>query len=391
MSNNKAPLWVCAMVFVCGVLAYAVTGTIDVLSAVATTIDSVFTAVKAAGMFLFSGVAIGVASLAGFCFRSRKRLVGFALLAFVMPFMCYSMQNGIRYVGGQSTAKARLVEARRQQNVDLANLQNQQAIEGRAWLRRTYTQTKDKSEKDKLLAQAVAPVELKAANIEAEIPDAGASVLADIFHVDEATVEKWSAIAFPVLLVLAKVFAPLIAFTFWPVRKAETFSKIEAPTGSDKQSSGKHSSGGEIIDFPLTGKGKQPPPKLSSEPVETLAKTMHAPSIEIIDFPLVGKGKACRPTAANDATISDEAQQREKLSTSIRREEALLDLRNVIAQSGDVPSQRTLSIRWGVREGTVSKWCAHWERSGKVSRRKSGKCQEVQLAQFAILHPAGRA
>jgi hypothetical protein len=187
-----------------------------------------------------------------------------------------------------------------------------------------------------------------------------------------------------------------------------------------------------VIDFPLTGKASKAPntfsSTLSSEPAEKSGKTTHGAPVEIVDFPGVEKGKACLPTAANDATIFDEARplidperriagnsdgksdgklstlstntpippastngKLSKLSTSITREEALADLRKVMALSGDVPSQRTLSIRWGVREGTVSKWCGRWERAGKISRRKSGKCREVQPMQFASLHEAGSA
>jgi hypothetical protein len=246
--KNEAPLWVCAMVFVCGILAYAVTGTIDVLYAVSTTIDSVFTAGKAAGMVICSAFAIGLASLAGFCFRSRKCWIGLALLVSVIPFMAYSMHNGVRYVGGQSMVKEKLTEARRQQSVDLANLKNRQATENRDWLRRTYLQTKDKTEKDKLLAQAVAPIELTTPTIEAEMPDAGAEVLADILHVDKATVEKWSTAAFPVLLVLAKVLGPLIGSAFWPQRKLETAKG--GSTGGDRNIGNSGNSSGEIIQFP---------------------------------------------------------------------------------------------------------------------------------------------
>jgi hypothetical protein len=226
------------------------------------------------------------------------------------------------------------------------------------------------------------------------MPDAGASVLAAIFHVNEATVEMASAMAFPILLVIGKVLGPLIGFAFWPIRKAETLCKSD--TGGGKHPGKQHHFGsGEIIDFPLAGKERQATSnilsgklscKLSSETAEASGKATHDAGGEIIDFP--GKGEAF-PTAADDGNLSDNAFPR-KLS---KRDEAFADLRKVMAQSGDVPSQRTLSNRWRVSEGTVSKWCKHWESSGKVCRRKNGKCQEVLegFASFASLHEAGTA
>jgi hypothetical protein len=134
--NIEAPRWICALLVICGIMAYFVTATVDVLYAVSTAIDSVGMAVKAAGMCLLSGFAIGFASFAGFRFRAQHHVSGLMVLALAVLFMSFSMHNGIRYVGGQSIAKAKLTEASRQQSIDIAYLQNQQAIETQNWLRR---------------------------------------------------------------------------------------------------------------------------------------------------------------------------------------------------------------------------------------------------------------
>src|SRR5262249_10458124 len=212
-------------------------------------------------------------------------------------------------------------------------------------------------------------------------------------------------------------------------RKTETFSKGESSTGGGMGNGGKHTSSGEIIDFPI-GKVSHSAgnyantkncsrlivrqvPKLvlktfsDSESLteESGNNVGKLSSREVTDFPRGGKAKAHFPKADDKLadgkrSLSDDAPtpsmsangKSGKLST-ITREEALADLRKVMAQSGDVPSQRTLSIRWGVREGTISKWCRRWERAGEISRRKSGKCQEVvgEFASLHCLHEAGRA
>jgi hypothetical protein len=49
---------------------------------------------------------------------------------------------------------------------------------------------------------------------------------------------------------------------------------------------------------------------------------------------------------------------------SLSRSEALVDFRAMRS----VPSQKVLAARWGVGEGTVSKWLTAWESEGLVNR-----------------------
>lgn len=55
------------------------------------------------------------------------------------------------------------------------------------------------------------------------------------------------------------------------------------------------------------------------------------------------------------------------------RGEALADFRKVRSCA----SQQFLAGRWGVHEGTVSKWLASWESDGLVSRNRDGKAKPV--------------
>lgn len=69
---------------------------------------------------------------------------------------------------------------------------------------------------------------------------------------------------------------------------------------------------------------------------------------------------------------TDEAS--EKVSTlSLTRDAALEDFRK-LRETG---AQKVLASRWGVTEGTVSKWLATWEGEGLVNRRRSGKERPV--------------
>jgi hypothetical protein len=66
------------------------------------------------------------------------------------------------------------------------------------------------------------------------------------------------------------------------------------------------------------------------------------------------------------STVSMESEESvETLDpVSFGRDEALDDFRNMRS----VPSQKVLANRWGVGEGTVSKWLASWESEGLVGR-----------------------
>jgi hypothetical protein len=442
----ELPRWICAVLVGCGLLAYAITAVFDVFYQISTTINSVGAAGMAAGMCILSGLAVGFASAAGFVFRRQKRLSGLLLLAIAGAFMSYSMANCVGFVASQSLAKAKLTEARRQQNSDLAGLQNQQAIETQNWLKRTYLQTKDKAEKDKLLAQAVAPVELKAANIETVMPDARATVLAAIFHVDEATVQFTLAIMFPVLLVLGKVFGPLIGFALWPIRKPEAST---AGSAGGNRNVGNAGNSGEIVKFPTVSeisawkhqaKSTTSPTSLSDSAanddlMETPLVSVTASNVSntgSIGVSKCGNEFPSRPIVSNGApptltgtvsnvstaqawkhqTISraDETTETSpvsacsgpsvsmvsslvsKISTGrkLTKAEALTDLRKLMAELGAIPSQRVLATRWKVPPGTVSKWCQSWERSGEIGRRSSGNCTEV-VEGFQSVHRPGRA
>jgi hypothetical protein len=188
--SAELPRWICAVLVGCGVLAYIATASIDIYyGGLATTIDNVGIVIQSTSMLVVSGFTLGLASFAGFLLRAGRKIVSVCLLVIATLFMTFSLSNGVGFVASQSVGKAKLLEANQKQAEDLAELQNQQAIETQNWLKRTYLQTKDKADKDKLLAQAVAPVEFKAAKIYTVMADARASVFSQLFGWKQDTVQ----------------------------------------------------------------------------------------------------------------------------------------------------------------------------------------------------------
>jgi ABC-type transport system involved in multi-copper enzyme maturation permease subunit len=219
-TSVELPRWICAVLVGCGVLAYIATVSTDIYyGGLATTIDHVGIAIQSTSMVVVSGFTLGLSSFAGFLLRAGRKFIAVGSLAIATLFMTFSLSNGVGFVASQSIGKAKLLEARQKQAEDLAELQNQHAIENQNWLKRTYLQTKDKVDKDKLLAQAVTPVEFKAAEIDTVMADARASVFSQLFGWKQDTVQMGAAIALPVLLVLGKLLGPLLGFAFWPIRQ----------------------------------------------------------------------------------------------------------------------------------------------------------------------------
>lgn len=60
---------------------------------------------------------------------------------------------------------------------------------------------------------------------------------------------------------------------------------------------------------------------------------------------------------------------------ALTQSQALADFRK-LRRAG---SQQLLASRWGVHEGTVSRWIQSWETSGHVSRNRDGKAKQLAL------------
>ena len=352
-TSVELPRWICAVLVGCGVLAYIAIASIDIYyGGLATTVDNVGIFIQSTSMLVVSGFTLGLGSFAGFLLRAGRWFWAAVLLCIATCFMCYSLSNGVGFVASQSVGKAKLLEANQKQAEDLAELQNQQAIENQNWLKRTYLQAKDKADKDKLLAQAVAPVEFKAPEIKTVMADARASVLSQLFGSKEETVQMVAAIALPVLLVLGKLLGPLLGFAFWPVRHP----KPEQISASDERNSNGTSTGGGRKLLPFTSNSASSANgRFSATKEKTQTDSIAcSPSITPVpSLPLFPPGK------------------------KIRNREALDDLNRLIFEWGSIPSQKLLSERWRRPESTVSRWVKEWETEGKIAKSRDGNCNKL--------------
>jgi hypothetical protein len=68
------------------------------------------------------------------------------------------------------------------------------------------------------------------------------------------------------------------------------------------------------------------------------------------------------------------------------RDDALRDFRTLKASN----SQQFLAERWGVHEGTASKWLGSWAESGAIERHRVGKANRVAAIPQRRALPAPR-
>ena len=62
------------------------------------------------------------------------------------------------------------------------------------------------------------------------------------------------------------------------------------------------------------------------------------------------------------------------------RARAQADVIQLVGRGKPIPSQETLSMRWGVGKGTVSKWLSAMEDDGLIQRETVGRCKAVRAA-----------
>ena len=352
-TSVELPRWICAVLVGCGVLAYIATASIDIYyGGIATTIDKVGILIQSTSMLVVSGFTLGLGSFAGFLLRAGRWFWAAVLLCIATCFMCYSLSNGVGFVASQSVGKAKLLEANQKQAEDLAELQNQQVIENQNWLKRTYLQAKDKADKDKLLAQAVAPVEFKAPEIKTVMADARASVFSQLFGLKQETVQIGAAIALPVLLVLGKLLGPLLGFAFWPI--GQPIPRKISASGEGDSNGTFTGGGGQLLPFPSNSTSSA-----NSRFSATKEKT-HANSIA--SSPTI--------TAVPSRPLFTPAKK-------IRNREALADLNRLMFEWGSIPSQKLLSERWRRPESTVSRWVKEWETEGRIAKSRDGNCNKL--------------
>ena len=121
--------------------------------------------------------------------------------------------------------------------------------------------------------------------------------------------------------------------------------------------------GGVLIAFGAHGNGRKPSAKDSAQA-----------DFDPADIAVL------KATIANDPTPTGNGPKGGNRRKVYTKDAATADVIQLITRKQAIPSQETLSARWGVGKGTVSKWLADMERDGLIVRETVGRCKTVRAA-----------
>lgn len=129
--------------------------------------------------------------------------------------------------------------------------------------------------------------------------------------------------------------------------------------------------GGVLIAFGAHGNGRKPSAKDSAQ------ADFDPADIAVLKATIANDPTPPGNGPGNGGGNGPNGGNRRKVYT---KERATADVIQLITKRSEIPSQETLSARWGVGKGTVSKWLADMERDGLIVRETVGRCKIVRAA-----------
>jgi len=242
--------------------------------------------------------------------RGWWRVLQAGMLAAAIILMALSCWQSFSFMSDQTLGKVKLSEMKAKNAKDIAELENQTAIQERKELRemamRTYLQAKSKEGKEQSLADIERitgkPLALVAPSVEIAVADARAALAQKVLGWDKDSVHGLSVALVALVAAFIEVGGPWVGFTLWPLRQQEHHGE----------------------------ESKHRPH------AQRLRETFRKPSRK--------KGKELKEKAKNDILTETEPLH-----------------------------QEAWAKRWGVSTGTASKWLKEWRKDGTLNHKRSGR------------------
>jgi len=151
------------------------------------------------------------------------------MLATASFLIALSGRQSFSFMSDQTLGKVKLTEMKAKSAKDIAELENQTAIQERKELRemamRTYLQAKSKEGKEQSLADIERitgkPLALVAPSVEIAVADARAAMAQKVLGWDKDSVHGLSVALVVLMAALLEVGGPWVGFTLWPARQPE--------------------------------------------------------------------------------------------------------------------------------------------------------------------------
>jgi len=232
------------------------------------------------------------------------------MLATAVFLMALSGWQSFSFMSDQTLGKVKLSEMKAKSAKDIAELENQTAIQERKELRemamRTYLQAKSKEGKEQSLADIERitgkPLSLVAPSVEIAVADARAAMAQKLLGWDKDSVHGLSVALVALVAAFIEVGGPWAGFILWPSRQQ-----------------GHHSKGSQNRPY-----------------AQRLSETFRKPSKK--------KGKDVKEKAKKDILTETEPLH-----------------------------QEAWAKRWGVSTGMASKWLKEWRKDGTLKHKRYGR------------------
>jgi hypothetical protein len=194
-------------------------------------------ALMAARDLIIDPAAVGAAATASRFFGRRQPWQGAIVLIGALGFMAWSIVNVFGFMSDRIAIsdghKATLTAQR--EYIDWVKGQTVNFDRPKAERQAMVTELRDATQ--------------KFAEASATVPDAQAAAIAEMLGTTVERVQRAMVMIGSGVLQVIKLVCMFFGVSLWQTRRPETFSNVESPTSGGKLSYGKHSSGGEIIDF----------------------------------------------------------------------------------------------------------------------------------------------
>jgi len=221
-ATPQFPKTLCVLLGLVGLAAYVFVGWVDYIYGEATAFSAegkasqpvIMVIVSAAGFILISG--------AGAAARARIYVAAFLMFAASVGCMAYSGLNGIGFFAGETMSLTRNAEAKNKAVKDATDRANDESVALRKqalnWM--TGTQIKAGKERerveDKVIDLATRPVEIKTAEVQANVVDARSVAMKKLFGMEVENAQITNSVWLVSILLACKLLGPSLAFALWP-------------------------------------------------------------------------------------------------------------------------------------------------------------------------------
>ena len=225
--TRQFPKTLCILLGLVGLAAYVFVGWVDYIYGEATAFSAEGKASQPIIMVIVSVAGFCFVSAAGAAARVRYYVAALLMLGLSVGCMAYSGLNGIGFFAGETMSLTRQAEAKNKASQDATDKANEESIklrrEAMNWMTGTAIKTTKERERveDKVIDLATRPVEIRQAEVHANVVDARSVAMKKIFGMEVENAQLTNSVWLVAILLGCKLLGPSLAFALWPGIRSE--------------------------------------------------------------------------------------------------------------------------------------------------------------------------